>query len=87
MMLLRPWWELKSPMNLQGPHFQGHFNVISSYVLFLQLPDLRRDWEGDGEGDQRHRKFKEGRVEWGTPLGASGVKIFGDAEKRKLKMS
>lgn len=55
-------------MNLQDPHCQGDFNVISSYILSLELSDLK---EGDGEGDQRLCLRKAG---WsgGTALGAMG---------------
>lgn len=79
-MLLRPRWELKSPINLQDPHCQGHFNVISSYILSLELSDLGGDWAGDGEGDQRHRLcLRKG--------GWSRVRVLGDAEKKGKKVS
>lgn len=41
---------------------------------------LGRGWRG---GPEAQAVFKEGRNDWGTPLGATGVRVFGDAGKRK----
>lgn len=57
---------------LARPHYQGHFNVISSSILSLDVSDLGRDWEEDGDGDQRHslcfRKAGWSGGQWGQGL-------------------